>query len=200
MHTIAEEYLKKNDKMLGSIIVSVGSCRLDHNSRNRFDVIASSIISQQLSAKAAKTIKGRILDHTGGSHTLNVEALATAKVDDLREAGLSNAKANYVIGLANNIVSGSLNLDDLGHQSDENILETLTAQKGIGRWTAEMFLIFALGRKDVLSTGDAGLLRSAQQLYKLDSRPTAAEFTIIAEKWRPYRSVASWYLWRNIDK
>lgn len=200
MHSEAEEYLKKKDNKLGFIIETVGACQLNHNNRNRFDVLASSIVSQQLSAKAAKTIKGRILDHIHETSNLNVNSLATIKADELRKAGLSNAKANYVIDLAKNIMNGRLNVDNLDQYNDEVIMQMLTAQKGIGKWTAEMFMIFALGKPDVLSTGDAGLIRSVQLIYGLNNKPTASEFTIIAEKWRPYRSIASWYLWRAIDK
>lgn len=200
MHSEAVKYLKKKDKKLGFIIETVGSCQLNYKNRNKFDVLASSIISQQLSVKAAKTIKGRILDHIHESSYLNADGLATVKTNELRKAGLSNAKANYIINLAKNIISDNLILDGLEQHHDEVVIKMLTTQKGIGKWTAEMFLIFALGRKDILSTGDAGLLRSVQQLYKLRSRPTSEEFTKIAESWRPYRSIASWYLWRAIDK
>jgi len=199
MHAVAEEYLKKKDKKLGLIIKTVGSCQLNHNERERFDVLASSIVSQQLSAKAAKTIKGRVLKLIGSKSSLNAESILDVDVKQLREAGLSSAKASYILTLAENIKTGKLDLESLENENDNDIYEILISQKGIGNWTAEMFMIFALGKTDVLSTGDAGLIRAAQLVYGLKEKPKPKEFTKIAEKWRPYRSIASWYLWRAID-
>ena len=199
IHSEAEQHLKKKDKKLGAVIENIGSCQLDHESRNKFDVLASSIVSQQLSAKAAKTIKGRILSHINESYILTPRAITTINLDDLRKAGLSRAKSKYIIELATNILNGSLDLEELHQHSDEDVIRLLVEQNGIGNWTAEMFLIFALGRKDILSTSDAGLLRSSQKLYNLEKRPTVEEFTSLAEKWRPHRSIACWYLWRYID-
>jgi len=162
-------------------------------------VLASSIVSQQLSAKAAKTIKGRVLKLTGSKSSLKAKNILNVDVQQLREAGLSSAKASYILSLAENITSGKLDLDNLENKDENDICEILISQKGIGNWTAEMFMIFALGKTDVLSTGDAGLIRAAQLVYELKEKPKPEEFTKIAEKWRPYRSIASWYLWRAID-
>lgn len=199
MHSVAEEYLKKKDKKLGLIINAVGSCLLNHNNRNRFDVLASSIVSQQLSAKAAKTIKGRVLKLIGSKSSLRAEKILDVDVKQLREAGLSSAKASYILTLAENIKTGRLDLEILQSEDESEIYKILISQKGVGNWTAEMFMIFALGKTDVLSTGDAGLIRAAQLVYGLKEKPNPEEFTKIAEKWRPYRSIASWYLWRVID-
>ena len=199
MHAVAEEYLKKKDKKLGLIINTVGSCQLNHKSRNKYDVLASSIVSQQLSAKASKTIKGRVLKLIGSKSSLNAESILDVDVKQLREAGLSSAKAAYILTLAENIQSGKLDLENLQNEDEDDIYKILISQKGVGNWTAEMFMIFALGKTDVLSTGDAGLIRAAQLVYGLKEKPKPEEFTKIAEKWQPYRSIASWYLWRAID-
>jgi len=199
MHKVAEEYLKKKDKKLGRIIDSVGSCKLNHKTRNKFDVLASSIVGQQLSAKAAKTIKGRVLKLTGSKTILKVENILDIDIKQLRKTGLSTAKASYIHFLAENITSGKLNLKNLQKQNEDDIYKILISQKGIGKWTAEMFMIFSLGKTDILSTGDAGLIRAVQLVYGLKEKPNPEEFTNIAKKWRPYRSIASWYLWRTID-
>lgn len=199
MHSVAEAYLKNKDRKLGHIIDAVGPCRLNHLNKNKFDVLASSIVSQQLSNKAANTIRGRILKLTECRSTLKADKFLSLDVKQLREAGLSTAKSTYILSLAENITSGKLDLENIKNLDDDDIYRILVNQKGVGAWTAEMFMIFALGKTDVLSTGDAGLIRAAQLVYGLKEKPNPKIFTTIAEKWRPYRSIASWYLWRAID-
>jgi len=198
-HKDAELYLKAADKKLKPIIERVGACALSFTKRNRFDVLANSIIGQQLSVKAARTIKNRVYELLGDHKNLEAEHFTNIEIPQLRGCGLSNAKASYILRLAKNSINGTLDLNSLHKHTDDEILNVLTQQKGVGSWTAEMFMIFALGRPDILSTTDAGLLRSAQSIYKTKEKPTAKEFTHIAEKWKPYRSIASWYLWRYLD-
>jgi len=195
----AEEYLKSSDKKLKTIIEKVGSCTLKVQRRNKFNVLANSIIGQQLSVKAANTIRGRVLNLTSDTQTLQPDHFSKITVNQLRKCGLSNVKSSSILGLADNIISGKLSLNTINKLTDNEVINILISQKGIGQWTAEMFLIFSLGRMDTLSTTDAGLLRSAQSIYKLQNKPTVEEFTNIAEKWKPFRSIASWYLWREID-
>ena len=195
----AENHLKFSDAKLKKVIENIGPCTLKHNKREKFDVLVSSIIGQQLSAKAASTIKGRVVELVCQKNYLNAESFENIKVAQLRNCGLSNAKSRYILDLAKNTINGELNLKTIHKLTDDEIIKMLINQKGVGMWTAEMFMIFALGRPDILSTTDAGLLRSAQYIYKLQDKPTVEKFTRIAEKWKPYRSIASWYLWRLID-
>lgn len=199
MYGQAEKHIKSSDQVMGAVIDRVGRCRLDHRSRNRFDVIVSSIVSQQLSATAARTIKSRVIALAGCGDSLDEQAVCDLDVNQLRETGLSRAKANYISTLAKEVVEGYLDLYAMDALGDKEVCDLLTSFKGIGRWTVEMFLIFALGRPDVLSTQDAGLLRAVRLLYGFDTNPSKDEFISIAECWRPYRSIASWYLWRSLD-
>ena len=195
----AISYLKKQDKILKNVIDKIGYCSLDHTEREPFDTLASSIISQQLSIKAANTIKNRILESIEITRPLQPESFAGISVEQLRACGLSNAKSNYLILLGKNIINNDLNLDELKQMDDEEVIKELSKQPGIGRWTSEMFLIFCLGREDVLSLTDVGLRRATMGIYKLDRKPTDSEFIKIAKNWKPFRSIASWYLWRFID-
>lgn len=156
-----------------------------------FADLASSIISQQLSIKAADTILRRALVHLG---SLTPKAVLAVKAEDLRAAGVSGPKVRYLKALAEAVHSGELDFSSFASQSSEEVIATLTKVPGIGRWTAEMFLIFVLGHSDVLSLGDAGLKRAARKLYG-----EKKELAVIGRKWRPYSSVASWYLWRHLD-
>ena len=198
-HENAISYLKKQDKILKNVIDKIGYCALDHTEREPFDTLASSIISQQLSIKAANTIKNRILESIEITRPLQPESFAGISVEQLRTCGLSKAKSNYLILLGKNIINNDLNLDELKQMDDEEVIKELSKQPGIGRWTSEMFLIFCLGREDVLSLADVGLRRAAMGIYKLDRKPTDSEFIKIAKNWKPFRSIASWYLWRFID-
>jgi DNA-3-methyladenine glycosylase II len=162
--------------------------------------LVDSIISQQLSVKAARTIEQRFLALFGGKVPAAKELLGKT-VDQLRAVGLSRAKASYVLDLAKHVDSGELQLERLPNLSNEEIIKELVAVKGIGEWTAHMFLIFALGRLDVLPVGDLGIRAGIQKLYNLPALPSPAEVRRLAEQkgWHPYESVASWYIWQALD-
>jgi DNA-3-methyladenine glycosylase II len=154
------------------------------------------IIAQQLSTKAARTIEGRFSALFDGKPT----PAAVGKVSDeqLRSVGLSSQKLRYLRDLCSRILDGSLNLPALDAMTDDDVIAALTSVKGIGRWTAEMFLMFRLHRPDVLPVGDLGIVKAVQRAYKLRSLPTPERLTKIGETWRPYRSVACWYLWESL--
>jgi DNA-3-methyladenine glycosylase II len=162
--------------------------------------LVDSIISQQLSIKAARTIESRFLDLFGGKQPQPHEILGKT-VDELRAVGLSRNKAAYVLDLAQHIQDGKLQLDRIATLPNDEIVKELVAVKGIGEWTAHMFLIFALGRLDVLPVGDLGIRSGIQKLYGYDHLPTPAEITDLAAKnnWHPYESIACWYVWQALD-
>jgi DNA-3-methyladenine glycosylase II len=158
-----------------------------------------SIVGQQLSTKAARAIYERLLAHFDG-RTPTPEQVLAADAETLRAAaGLSRAKVGFLRSLAEHVVEGSLELDRLDELSDEDVSAELIAVKGLGQWTADMFLIFHLQRPDVLAVGDLGIRRAAQIAYGLDELPGPDELRRIGEPWRPYRSVACRYLWRSLD-
>lgn len=195
----ARRVLLRRDPVLAAIIRRHGPCALGA-ARDRFDhfsMLVRAIVFQQLSTKAATTIHGRLLalmpDGTDAA------CLAALKEDQLRAAGISRQKAGYLRDLCEQVSSGAVPLKDLDAMSDEAVIGALTRIKGVGRWTAEMFLIFRLQRPDVLPVGDLGIINAVQRAYRLRKPPTPTRLTRIGEAWRPYRSVASWYLWRSLD-
>jgi DNA-3-methyladenine glycosylase II len=163
-----------------------------------YEALARAIVGQQLSTKAAASIWGK-LQAQFGDRTPAPEELVAADYDDLRSAGLSNAKVTYVQELARRVDSGELELDRLPELADEDVIAELIEVKGIGRWTAEMFLIFHLGRPDVMSAGDLGIRRAIQIAYGLEDLPGPTDLDRIAEPWRPHRTLACLYLWRSLD-
>jgi DNA-3-methyladenine glycosylase II len=163
-----------------------------------YGTLIRSIVGQQLSTKAAATIFGRVLDLFGGEVPAPKQLIG-ADPDALRAAGLSRAKVAYLRDLAERVEDGDLDLDHLIELSDEQVSEQLTAVKGLGQWTADMFLIFHLGRPDVLAVGDLGIRRAVERAYGLPEIPDAATLTRIAEPWRPYRSLGCLYLWASLD-
>jgi DNA-3-methyladenine glycosylase II len=190
-------HLRASDPVMRKLIRAVGPFTL-RPTRNRFSILARSIISQQISTAAARTIRGRlegILDNGG----LTAEAIATLKESDLRSVGLSRQKASYLLDLAQKTRDGTVRLDRIGRLSDEAVIEMVTQVKGIGRWTAEMFLIFSLGRLDVLPVDDLGVRSAIKNLYGLRELPDKNTCMEIAAPWRPYASIASWYCWRSLD-
>jgi DNA-3-methyladenine glycosylase II len=195
----AEAHLRRRDRKIGKLIDRHGPCALGGKRRDPFHVLSNSIISQQLSVKAADTILGRVRITVGAKGGLKPQHLLAVTQEQLRACGLSNAKAKWLKALAELTHSGEFSFARLHKLDDEAAIEALDALPGIGRWTAEMMLIFALDRPDVFSLGDVGLRRAMNQLYNrgeaLDDESTLA----ITERWAPYRSVASWYLWRAID-
>jgi 3-methyladenine DNA glycosylase/8-oxoguanine DNA glycosylase len=197
----ARRYLMRADPVLGAIVKRHGACGLaERSSEPRLRALTRALVSQQLSVKAASTIFSRFLalfPDDGGFPA--PEVVLQVPLDQLRAVGLSRQKASYLQDLCTRSVAGTLPLDELDGMSDEEVMETLTAVKGIGRWTAEMILIFQLGRPDILPVDDVGVLRAIQNVYGLRRRPSAAQVLRLGEKWRPYRSVASWYLWCSLD-
>jgi DNA-3-methyladenine glycosylase II len=163
-----------------------------------YGALLRAIVGQQLSTIAARTIYGRVLDLFGGRVPTPVELLGV-DADALRGAGLSRAKVAYVRSLAEHVEDGSLDLDALPKLSDDDVSAALTAVKGIGQWSADMFLIFQLERKDVLPVGDLGIRHAIERLYKLPKIPDAPTALNIGEPWRPYRSLASLYLWHSLS-
>ena len=195
----ARRHLIRRDAVLGALVKQLGPCGFDKTRKiDRFAMTVRSIVSQQLSAKAAGTIHGRLLEALNTRHATPGGILALDQ-DRMRACGLSWAKVASVRDLASKIIDGSLALDSLDTLDDEAVIEKLTEVRGIGRWSAEMFLIFRLGRPDILPVGDVGVQRAMRRLYGLRKHPSPARMTSLARPWRPYRSVACWYLWRSLD-
>ncbi len=164
-----------------------------------FHDLVSAIVSQQLSSKAADTIMRRLHDTVAPGAEITPEAILRTDHEALRAAGLSNAKARYVHGLAEAVADGTLDLAALPALGDDEIVVQLTQVKGVGRWTAEMILLFSLARPDVLSTGDLGIRSAVMRHYGLAALPAPAAMEAIAEPWRPYRSAALLLLWQSLD-
>lgn len=195
----ARRHLMRGDPKLAALVKTHGSCGLaDARGMDRFGGLVRSIVSQQLSAKAAATIHGRMLTALGDRGATPAAILDTPE-DTLRACGLSRAKVASVRDLATKVTDGTLALDALDAMDDEAVIEAMTAVRGIGRWSAEMFLIFRLGRPDILPVGDVGVQRAMRRVYGLRKHPSPARMTELARPWRPYRSVACWYLWRSLD-
>jgi DNA-3-methyladenine glycosylase II len=177
--------------------LSLRSARRPGRPTDAYGTLVRAIVGQQLSTRAADTIYGRVVGLFGGEAP-PPPALIAADPDDLRAAGLSRAKVAYLRDLAERVEDGDLDLDRLSQLSDEQVSEQLTAVKGIGQWSADMFLIFHLGRPDVLAVGDLGIRHAVELAYGLPERPDAKRVTVIAEPWRPYRSLACLYLWTSL--
>lgn len=193
----ARRLLARRDPVLRDLIRRHGPCGLaDRQHSDPFLALTHAIISQQLSTKAAATIAGRFDLLFGGRPT--PAAVAAIPDAELRSVGLSTQKLRYMRDLAEKIETGVVDLDRLDDMSDEQVIEALTLVKGIGRWTAEMFLMFRLHRPDVLPTDDLGIVNAVKRAYQLRSRPTPRRLLRLGESWRPYRSVACWYLWASL--
>ncbi len=194
MKNDAERFLSKNDKIMAQLIKQYGPCSLTAHTKY-FDSLCSAIISQQLSVKVAATIEKRFrMLFTKSSPTPH--ELLSLSIAELRTVGLSAQKATYMHSLAQHFDDGHINTRLLKKMSDEDIITALTHIHGIGKWTAEMFLIFTMGRPDVFSVGDYGLRTAVSRLY---GQNTPKEINSFAERWSPFRSTASWYLWRSLD-
>ena len=192
-------HLKKVDPVMARLITTVGSCRLTvRDQGSHFDAICRSIVFQQLSGKAAGTIHGRFEGLYGGRSPLPSELTETTD-ERLRSVGLSRGKSAYLKDLAMRVVSGELPVETLHELSDDEVIAALTRVKGIGRWTAQMFLMFRLGRPDVLPDLDLGVQKGIQRAYRLRKLPSPDLVKKIGAKWAPYRTFASWYLWRLLD-
>ncbi len=193
-------HLRKVDPVMKRIIAKIGPYRaLPDRTRPPWESLVTAIVHQQLSVKAGQTIAGRVKDLTSGKGFPTPEEILQLEHQELRAAGLSNQKASYIQDLAAKIIDRELNLNRLRRLDDEEVITELTKVRGIGRWSAQMHLIFHLGRLDILPTGDLGLQIAVARGYGLKENATASEMVAIAEKWAPYRSMASWYLWQGLD-
>jgi DNA-3-methyladenine glycosylase II len=202
MSTEGMESLRTADDVIAGLVARHGA--LDERERRRgrprdaYGALVRSVVGQQLSTKAARTIYERLAG-LFGDRTPTPRELLDADPERLRSAGLSRAKVAYLRDLAEKVEDGDLKLERLAELPDEDVAAQLIDVKGLGRWTVDMFLIFHLGRPDVLPVGDLGIRKAVQREYGLDDLPEAAELERIAEPWRPHRSLACLYLWRSLD-
>jgi DNA-3-methyladenine glycosylase II len=195
----ARRLLLRRDPILANLIRQHGPCGLADALRvDHFSALVRAIIFQQLSTKAASTIHDRLLQLVP-DRRVTPQALAAVTEEQFRSAGVSRQKANYLRDLCEKLVSGELQLEAIETLDDDRVIAALTKVKGIGRWTAEMFLMFRLLRPDVLPVGDLGILSAVQKAYGLRKRPTPQRLLALGDAWKPYRSIACWYLWRSLD-
>lgn len=196
-----DEHLRGVDPVMRGLIDARGPIDPETDRRGSrpdpFVALARAIVGQQLSTKAARSIWERVAETLGGEPT--PATVNAAETQDLRAAGLSNSKVAYLKALAECVESGELDLERLSDLADEDVIAELIEVKGIGRWTAEMFLIFHLARPDVVSAGDLGIRRAIQLAYGLEELPGPTDLERIAEPWRPHRTLACLYLWRSLD-
>jgi DNA-3-methyladenine glycosylase II len=199
LHRTPIGHLKRADPVVARVIAHVGPCRFRPRTKGtHFDALLRSIVYQQLSGKAASTILKRVLALYGDRYPRPAQLLATPD-DALRGAGLSRQKLSYLRDLATKVDSGEVPLARVGRLADEAVITHLTHINGIGRWTAQMFLMFRLGRPDVLPELDLGIQTAIQRAYELPKRPAPVDVLRIGAPWRPYATVASWYLWRSLE-
>ncbi|GIW78277.1 MAG: DNA-3-methyladenine glycosylase II [Gemmatales bacterium] len=189
----ARRHLGRNDAVLKSIMTRIGKITLQPNP-DRFGCLVYSIVAQQISTRAAAAIAERLKQRVP---LLDPASLLRSSEEELRGAGLSSAKASSVRDLARCVENGNVPLDKLDQWDDEQVIANLTQVKGIGRWTAEMFLIFGLGRLDVFPVADFGLRSALNRYYGVSLSANREEYARLGEQWRPYRTVATWYLWRQ---
>lgn len=196
----AADHLSQHDPVLAPVIARAGLATLKPH-RNYYQALCDSIISQQLSVKAAASIERRFKELFGLDDFPPPDLILGKSVEELRAVGLSQAKANYIRDLAEHVVDGRMKFDHFDKLSNDEIIAELTDVKGIGEWTAHMFLIFCMGRLDVLPVGDLGIRNGVRALYGLKDAATPEQIREIAVKnsWHPYESVASWYVWRSLD-
>mgnify|MGYP000005485531 FL=1 len=199
--TQAVAALSAHDPKMAVAIARVGPCTmLPRTDGTHFDHLARAIVYQQLSGGAASTIYGRFKDRhgTGGDAPTPAQILASDE-DTLRACGLSGAKTRAIVDLARHVEDARLPLDVIDTMDDEAVIDALVAVRGVGRWTAQMFLMFRLGRPDVLPVLDLGVRKGAQRIYRMRALPEADRLEKVARNWRPWASVASWYCWRVLD-
>jgi DNA-3-methyladenine glycosylase II len=200
----AIEHLREADPVLREVIDDLGADGLGDIRRGRppadhYGALVRSIVGQQLSTKAARAIYERLAERFGGRAPTPVEVLADDPEALRAAAGLSRAKVGFLRSLAEHVIDGSLELERLDERSDEDVIAELVAVKGLGTWTAHMFLMFHLQRPDVLAVGDLGIRRAVMLRYGLDALPTPAELEAMGERWQPHRTLACLYLWRSLD-
>ena len=199
---VAVEHLRSSDPVMRALVDRIGPLSLEDRRRGRpadpYGALLRAIVGQQLSTTAARSIYERLLELFGGRAPEPAELLA-ADPETVRAAGLSRAKVAYLRDLAARVEDGRLPVDRLAEQDDAAVAAELIAVKGLGQWTADMFLIFHLARPDVLAVGDLGIRRAVERVYALPGAPGARELEKIAEPWRPQRTLACLYLWRSLD-
>jgi DNA-3-methyladenine glycosylase II len=191
------QHFRRRDRVMHGVIRQVGPFTLRRQA-NRFGMLVRSIISQQISTSAARSIRLRLeklVEPTG----LSAASVAALSIERLRGAGLSPQKAAYLHDLAEKVASGQVRLNQIGRRTDEQVIEELVQVKGIGRWTAQMFLIFSLGRLDVFPSDDLGVKVAMAELYGLSDKPSRDELVEIGQRWSPFATVGSWYCWRHLE-
>lgn len=193
----ALEHLRASDPVLGRLIDRVGPYTIELLEPG-YETLVKAIVLQQLSGKVAEIIFQRLIEAAGNGR-LTPEAVLRLRTRKLRAIGLSQRKTEYIRDLARRVVAGDLDLAALSEATDEEVHARLTALRGIGPWTVHMFLIFALERTDVMPSGDLGIRVAVRDVYGFEKTPTPGEVDEIARKWHPYRTVASWYLWRSLE-
>jgi DNA-3-methyladenine glycosylase II len=193
----AEQYLKKADGRLCALIESLGPCEFSRTSEG-LPALLDAIISQQLSGPAASVIRKRVYEVFGGG-AVTPEVIAAVSDELLLSSGLSARKIDFVRNLSKAVASGEINFEKFNEMSDDEVMQALTSIKGIGRWSAQMYLLFSLGRPDVLPLSDVALQTAFKSVYLLKDEEVPGRAEEIAEKWRPYRSIGCWYLYRYIN-
>ena len=192
-------HLARRDRVMKKLIPQFGEARLQSRG-DAFTTLARSIVGQQISVKAAQSVWDKLVQRLGTASTrVAPDAVQATPVTALREAGLSQRKAEYLLDLAHHFHAGNVHVQQWRQMDDEAIIEELVAIRGIGRWTAEMFLIFHLMRPNVLPLDDLGLLKGISQSYFSGEPVSRAEAREVGDAWAPYRSVATWYIWRSLD-
>ena len=196
-HRLVRRHFRAADPVIAGVIKQVGpvTCKPQ---RDRFRLLVTSIISQQISTAAARTIRNRLVELVA-KDGVRPEVIAALSAEQLRSVGLSRQKASYLHDLAEKCSNGTVRLSRLGRLDDEAIISELIQVKGIGRWSAQMFLIFGLGRDDVFPHDDLGVRAAIRHLYGFDEMPTKAECLAVGAAWSPYASAASWYCWRYLE-
>lgn len=191
-------HLKHADPVLRAIVERVGPYRIRYAEPD-FETVARSIVFQQLSGQSARAIFGRVKELVSGNGRMTPQGVLVRTDADLRGAGLSRRKAEYLRDLAEKTETGDIDFARLAALSDDDVIRQLSVVRGVGVWTAQMFLMFALRRPDVLPAGDLGIRSAIRRAYRLRTLPKPAKIERLAQKWHPYCSAASWYLWRSSD-
>jgi len=191
----AQRHLARQDATLKQLIKALGPCTLRHSS-DRFGALVRSIIAQQISTKAAAAIAGR-LEQAAGRRGITAARILKMSQQALRQAGLSINKCTSLYDLAQKVHDGTVPLAEIHTLTDEEVIASLVPVRGIGRWTAEMFLIFSLGRMDILPVDDFGLRAGVRRQYGFKELPVRKQLETLAEPWRPFRSIGTWYIWRS---
>jgi DNA-3-methyladenine glycosylase II len=193
------KYLSESDSRLGKVITAVGQYSIKVRN-DPFQSLIESIIYQQLAGSAASVIYTRFLRYYGNSHPRPEQIISTPNSIFKAQIGLSNRKIEYIKDLSTQIMQKALDLSKLPKLADEEVVNQLVQVKGIGRWTAEMFLIFCLERLDVLPVSDLGVKKAIKNIYSLSELPKPSEMLTISQPWKPYRTIATWYLWKSLSK